>query len=312
MRTRAALLFIVICVAIVAGCTRMRPVEKTTLRFETLADLQTYLRQNKGDLELFRLRGPFGVSEHTDHELTLSGNQHVVGDLYLSSAKDKAPLVIFLHGYEVSKEAHGNQAMHVASWGMHAFTVQLSKRGPWEANGRTLARIARHIRQMPAALNDRVDPNKIILVGHSFGASAVAVALAEGAPVMGGVLLDPAAIGRNLPTYLRKISTPVLVLGADEHVSPTRNRQFFFDYIRTRIAEVSIKDATHEDAQYPSQTALQNGGLDSETTEDLQLMFVSALTSAALSLSATGAFDEAWASYGGALQAGKLLNAKRK
>ena len=53
---------------------------------------------------------------------------------------------------------------------------------------RTLTRIVRFIQRSPAAIDPRVDPNRIILVGHSFGASAVAIALAEGAPAAGAIL----------------------------------------------------------------------------------------------------------------------------
>jgi hypothetical protein len=51
----------------------------------------------------------------------------------------KAPLVIVLHGYDNAKEDHAFQAMHLASWGMHSLALNLPKRGPWIANGRTLA-----------------------------------------------------------------------------------------------------------------------------------------------------------------------------
>src|SRR5205085_8583244 len=117
------------------------------------------------------------------------------------------------------------------------------------------------------------------LVGHSFGGSAVAVALAEGVPAAGGILLDPAAIGKDLPNYLRRINKPVMLLGADDDVGSTRNRDYFYRFIRSGIAEISIRDAAHEDAQFPSEFSLQNFGIDPHTTEELQVTFVSALTS---------------------------------
>jgi len=66
----------------------------------------------------------------------------------------------------------------------------------------------------------RIDAGKIILVGHSFGATAVGAALGDGAPVVGGVLLDPAGIGRQLPQSLKQITVPVMVIGADEDIRP--------------------------------------------------------------------------------------------
>ena len=90
------------------------------------------------------------------------------------------------------------------------------------------------------------------------------------------------------------------------------NRDYFYQYVRGGIAEVSIRDAAHEDAQYPSEFSLQNFGTDPHTKEELQVTFVSALTSAALSLAATGGFDYAWSSFAPVLKNGKFFNARRK
>src|SRR5207342_632078 len=118
-------------------------------------------------------------------------------------------LVIILHGFDSSKEDHSYQAMHLASWGMHSLSLQLPNKGPWVSNGKTLAKIVRFIYRWPEIFDDHVDVNKIILVGHSFGGAAVAVALADGAPATGAILLDPAAISRELPGYLSRIKKPV-------------------------------------------------------------------------------------------------------
>ena len=82
--------------------------------------------------------------------------------------------------------------------------------------------------------------------------------------------------------------------------------------MRRGIAEISIKGATHEDAQYPSETALQNGGVDPDVTEALQITFLSALTATALSLSANRSLDYAWASFDDAIKSGRFLDPKRK
>jgi pimeloyl-ACP methyl ester carboxylesterase len=293
-----------------SGCTRP-PTGQTSLKPRTVAELQNYVLGHKVDVDEFRLRGPFDVAARKGHELRLSASERIDTDLFLSVPAEKAPLVIFLHGYDSSKEAHAHQAMHVASWGMHSLAVQLPNAGQWVTNGRTLARIVRSIHRSPEIIDRRIDVNKIILVGHSFGGSAVAIALAEGAPAAGAILLDPAAVGRDLPQFLQRIDRPVMVLGADDELASTRNRDYFFRYVRSGIAEVSIRDAAHEDAQYPSEFALRNFGIDPHTTEELQITFVSALTSAAVSLSSTGTFDYAWTSFG-AVKNGKFFNARRK
>ena len=103
-----------------------------------------------------------------------------------------------------------------------------------------------------------------------------------------------------------------MVLGADEEISAAFDRDYFYRFIRGGISEVSIKDAVHEDAQYPAEIPLQLFGGDSSATEALQITFVSALTSAAFSLASTGKFDYAWTSFGDAIKNGRIFNAKKK
>src|SRR4030095_11638447 len=87
---------------------------------------------------------------------------------------------------------------------------------------------------------------------------------------------------------------------------------YFFRFIRSGVAEISIRNASHEDAQYPSEYALQAFGIDPYTTEELQITFASALTAAAFSLSSTGKFDYAWQSFGDALESGRVFKARKK
>ena len=311
LRTSSRLVFL-LWLTIAGGCTRLPPVDRAALKAETSSELQEHLLEREPETEVFRSAGPFAVTAQANRQLLLSPKERIDGDFFLSSASEHAPLAIFLHGHESSKAAHAKQAAHLASWGMHCFTLQLPNKGPWDGNGRTLARIVSLIHRSAHVLDSRIDVKKIILVGYSFGASAVAVALAQGAPAAGGILLDPAAIGKDLPDVLRRIDKPVMVIGADDEEYSARNREYFFDFIRSGVAELSIRGAAHEDAQYPSDFALTNSGGDPNTTEELQMSFVSALTSAAISLSATGAFDYAWTSFAPAFESGKFFNAKKK
>ena len=162
--------------------------EVTPIKAASPAEIQQYLLSHKPDVEQFRLRGPFTIIERRDLEIPVSPDLTVEADLYLCAAARKAPLVIVLHGLDNSKEDHAFQAMHVASWGMHGIALSLPKHGPWVANGRTLARLVEAIQRTPQLVDNRIDADKIILVGHSFGATAVAAALGEGARALGGVL----------------------------------------------------------------------------------------------------------------------------
>ncbi|MFM9967995.1 MAG: alpha/beta fold hydrolase [Burkholderiales bacterium] len=297
--------FMAVWLALAGGCARLPDTGVSNIEPETLSHLQEHLLSQKADLAQFRMRGPYAVSELADYEIRLSTTESINADLFLASHADRAPLVILLHGYGNSKEDHTYQAIHLASWGMHCLTLQLPNSGPaWVGNGRTLVKLVNFISRWPEIIDGRVDLRKIILVGHSFGGSSVAVALAEGAPAIGGILLDPAAIGRDMPVYLSKINKPVLLLGADERVFSARDRDFFYRFIASDFAEVSIKDAAHEDAQFPSRFA--------PATSDLQVTFVSAITAAALSLSSTGRFDNAWSGFGIGLNNGRFVDAKKK
>ncbi len=103
-----------------------------------------------------------------------------------------------------------------------------------------------------------------------------------------------------------------MLLGADEQITITLNRDYFYRFIPGKVAELSIRDATHEDAQYPSAPTAQESGTQPSTTEELQVTFASALTAAALSLSSTGKLDYAWTSFADGFDNGTFFNGKRK
>jgi len=310
-RLRAFLCLVL--VALAAGCARRFPEpEVTSIKAASPADLQKLLLGRKPEVAQFRSRGPFAVIERKDLEIALSRDLTVEADLYVCAAAGKAPVVIILHGLDNSKEDHAFQAMHLASWGMHGLAIDLPKHGPWIANGKILARLADAIHRNPQLVDGRIDADKIILVGHSFGATAVAAALAESPAVLGGVLLDPAGIGRQLPQSLKRIAVPVMVIGADEDIWPTRNRGQFFRFIPGKIGEISIRDTVHEDAQYPSHYTLRAFEDNPDDTEEAQITFVSALTAAAFSLATTGKLDYAWAGFENGVDKGIFFNARRK
>jgi len=295
------------------GCARPFPTtEVTPLKAANPVELQRYLLSRKPDVAQFRFRGPFAVVRHKDLEIPLDSGLAVEADLYLCAAASKSPLVIVLHGYKNSKEDHAFQAMHLATWGMHSMAIDLPNRGPWIGNGRTLAKLVEIIHRTPQVVDSRIDADKIILVGHSFGATAVATALGEGAPAVAGVLLDPAGIGRELRQLLERITVPVLVIGADEDIRPTRNRGQFYRFIPRAVAEISIRDTVHEDAQYPNEHTLRAFEDEPDDSEEAQIAFVSALTASAFGLAATGGIDYAWNSFENGVKNGTFFNARRK
>ncbi|MCE2999442.1 MAG: alpha/beta hydrolase [Betaproteobacteria bacterium] len=290
-----ALLAAVTTALLIGSCAQLPSTGVTSIVFQPPGkdskeleseSVQTQVVQKRLGVHQFRLRGPFAVTTRNGETLRLSAKERIPMDLYLSSENRSAPLVILLHGYNNTRADHAYQGMHLATWGMNSIVLQLPNRGSWINNGRTLARVVEYLRKRPSEFPN-VDLNRIILVGHSFGASAVAYALAQGAPASGAVLLDPASFGAALPAALSKISRPVIVLGADEEIFPARGRDLFFRHIRSNVGELSIRNAGHEDAQF----RLKDSGREE------QLDFLSALTAGVISISSTGQLDFAWQSY---------------
>ena len=310
---RVPVLLLIALITLPVGCARQFPaIEVTPIKATNPAELQRYLLSRKPDVGQFRLRGPFAVIERKDMVIPLDSGLTVEADLYLCAAAPRAPLVIVLHGYNNSKGDHAFQAMHLASWGMHSLTIDLPNHGPWIANGRTLTKLVEAFHRTPQLVDGRVDAERIVLVGHSFGATAVAAALGEGARALGGVLLDPAGIGRQLPQLLRRITVPVMIIGADEDIWPTRNRAQFYRFIPAAIGEISIRDTLHQDAQYPNEHTLRAFEDNPDDTEEAQIAFVSALTASAFGLAATGGLDYAWQSFENGINNGVFFNARRK
>lgn len=294
----------VLTLAVIAGCARLPGTIRTPIKAGTFGELQRQLSSRAVVLEDFRAHGPFEVERQDDVELRVSGTPALKADLFFAAHKERAPLVIIVHGYGATKEMHAYQAQHVASWGLHALTVQVPNKGPWVNNARALRALVTAISQGQVLRDARIDGGRIILAGHSFGASSVAVALAEGAKALGGILLDPATTERAVPVFLGRNKSPLMIIGADEDTTATTNRALFFKFARSRVFEVSVRDAVHEDAQYPADTYA--------VEESRQITFAGALVAAALSLHLTGGFDYAWASYASEFNAGKLLRPKQK
>lgn len=278
-----------------------QPRDKAVRELEGEA-VQEQVIQKRVGVDQFRLRGPFAVTTRNGQSLQLSAKERIPADFYLSSENRNAPLVILLHGYNNTRADHAYQGLHLASWGMNSIVLQLPNRGSWVNHGRTLARVVEYIRRRPSEFPN-ADVNRIVLVGHSFGASAVAYALAQGAQASGAVMLDPASFGPALQAALGKINRPVIVLGADEEVFPARGRELFFRHIRENIGELSIRSAGHEDAQFR---------LNDTVPREEQLAFVSALTAAVISISSTGRIDYAWQSFEPAFQSQRFFEARRK
>ncbi len=241
----------------------------------------------------FLTAGPFSISVRRNLSIQLSADESIVTDVFLPKHDNLPPLVIFVHGNASFKETHSKQAERLATWGLAAVTVQLRNEDHWIENGKILNRLVRLLYTWPEKIPGRFDGKNIILVGHSFGGTAVSIAAGMTAPLRGLILLDPAVYSSEVTNYLRRIRVPVLILGADRRVFRSKRRDHFFRTLERDVAEISLVGATHDDAQYPSRMELQAFGIDFITSQEHQERFAASILAASLSLTKTGKWDGA-------------------
>ena len=258
-------------------------------------------QRNAGSIQHYMRKGPHSFSQLTDFRIRISAKVQLVTDVYLANlSTKKAPLVIFQHGNRSDKSRHRNQAKHLATWGFHSLVLNQPNRHQWMENGHNLSRLIRLLHQWPRMLDNKFLPNSIILVGHSFGGSAIAIAAGKKSPVRGLIFLDPALFDPKVKAYLKRVSVPSIIIGADRRIFTARKRQAFYRSIPRNIMEVSVKNATHNDAQNPNMFVFKEFfGLSPAPSEIRQNFFMGAIVASVTSL-ANGSTNRAW----------KLLTAK--
>ena len=239
----------------------------------------------------FASPGPFLVSSRVDKEFNLDLNQTVVVDHFYARSQDKLPVIVISHGNFSNKRAHREQAKHLASWGFHVITVESPNRDEWLQNGERLRDLVEIIHSFPKILGDNADPSRILMVGHSFGGSAAIVAIGDGAPVIGAILLDPAVVHSKVIASMKKSDVPVALLGSDQKVFYARGSSRFLKNIAGEILEVSVPKATHDYAQGPSVFSQAALGVDPFTSTAKQAIFRSMLTASVLGVASSGTLD---------------------
>ena len=236
-------------------------------------------------IESFKKDGPYNYSEERNFEIRISKDELVSTDIFIVDSNEKRPLLIFQHGNKAHKGVHLNQARRAASWGFNVVTISQPNIKRWITNGKVLGDFTKLLYSWPQILNNKFDRESIILIGHSFGGSAASIAAGSGAPVKGIVLLDPALVSDKVIPYLKNINTNVALLGADTKVFKSRRRYKFYKNIKKNMVEISVKNATHNDAQSPNLFSLkQSLGLEHATNTERQNFFISSILTAAYSI----------------------------
>jgi pimeloyl-ACP methyl ester carboxylesterase len=310
-----AQLLAVLCVSGFASCATPDRKKSTDVE-ETWTTIVKKVQVNIKSPDAFAEPGPFEIQQVLDYQIPLNPTNKILVDLFIPILKEKTPLVMMVHGNKFNKLVHGSQCRRLASWGFHCLAVEVPNEGQWLTNGKTIESLVRIVSSFPGLLSDQINIEKIILIGHSFGGSAVTIAAGRKVPIAGLILLDPAVVHSKIRDYMEGVVAPVILLGADPGVFMSRKRKLFFRNISGPMSEVSIAGATHNDAQLPSIDTLA-WGFDVSTTKRFQETFLQTIVASAFSIGAFDNVEYAWKSFGpflksGILKSGRTRSAKRK
>jgi pimeloyl-ACP methyl ester carboxylesterase len=121
---------------------------------------------------------------------------------YLAAGAGPHPVALILHGFPGNeKNLDLAQAIRRAGWD----AVYFDYRGSWGSPGAfsfgnatedTMAAIA-YLREPANAARLRLDPNRIVVVGHSMGGMMAAYAGSHNPGILGTVMISAAAMGRS-------------------------------------------------------------------------------------------------------------------
>jgi len=289
------------------SCSTTKTLQK--YNFDTFQDIAN----NLGAFSNSHLEkdGPFKI-ELKENFKVQQGRNPIVADVYLPDLQGPAPVAIFQHGNHSYKEAHRFQARRLATWGFIALTVQQKNSNNWINNGKNLSRFVKNLYVAKNIAKHPINNNNIVLIGHSFGGSAVTIAASNGAPVSGLILLDPAVVADSVLDDMSKVHQPVMLLGADKNIFKSKRRFQFFNRISGSMGEISVWKATHDDAQYPSMFSIHAFGIDPYTDSKKQDTFLKAITTTALSLAVNKNLKFAWSHFKYDIRRGELRYPRKR
>lgn len=273
--------------------------------------MSTVIVSENKKINQFDKQGPFSYKIVENYIINLSPENSLTTDLFLPNINDKSPLVVMVHGNKFNKGVHRQQGERLASWGFHVVTVGVPNEGQWIKNGFSVFTLVNILHEFPELISKDFNTDKIVLIGHSFGGSAVTIAAGNNKLVTGLILLDPAVVHNKVKKYMTQVSAPVILLGADPDVFASRKRKSFYKNIAGPMAEVTVTGATHNDAQLPSITEI-NWGIDPFTTDAHQEVFLQAMIAGAFSLTRDKGVNYAWDAFQPYVKNGLLKTAKMR
>lgn len=154
------------------------------------------------------LRGPFAVSQTRATLVSGFGG----GTIYYPTDRSAGTFgaVVVAPGYTASQSSMAWLGPRLASQGFVVFTIDTLTRSDQPASrGRQLLAAADHLVQR-SAVADRVDAQRIAVIGHSMGGGGVLEAAKARPSLRAAIALTPWNLDKTWP----EITTPTLVVGA--------------------------------------------------------------------------------------------------
>jgi pimeloyl-ACP methyl ester carboxylesterase len=132
-----------------------------------------------------------------------------------ASAPADAPIALLVHGGQCNSGMMMQLAKFLAASGVHAYVVDLPGHG--RSTERFTVEDARDsVRDAVEQVTRGADPNRVVLIGHSFGARVLVQAALDPERYGAAVFLGPAYDGRSSPRFPRNL----LVVTAEHEPPP--------------------------------------------------------------------------------------------
>ena len=241
------------------------------------AEIAKIVKAIRPNVDEFRIPGPIPIVVKKQLVIPLSAGQSISYDMITpKKSSSHGPMVVLVHGNRSYKEAHRYQGEHLASFGFQVFIPQLPTSEVWSTNGLIIKEFVQFM--------TRSTKQKVFLIGHSFGGSAITMAAYLGSKVSGLVYLDPAIFNQSVASLLWNTKIPAILIGADSDIYRSKKRHLFREKYGGPFFELSVRGATHNDAQYPSMFALSHYGLDPAVSKKNQKLITCLMTASLFSL----------------------------
>ncbi|WP_181310804.1 alpha/beta hydrolase family protein [Nocardioides campestrisoli] len=192
-------------------------------------------------------RGPFAVSSTSVSDLSTPGFGSATINYPTSTSQGTYGVVAISPGYTASESTIAWLGPRLASQGFVVITFNTQSRldQPGARGDQLLAALDYVVRSSSATVRQRVDPNRLAVIGHSMGGGGTLEAAKDRPSLKATVGLTPWNLDKTWP----EIRTPSLVIGAEnDSVAPVSSHSIpFYGSIPSSTAKayLELNNASH-------------------------------------------------------------------